>query len=88
MQPRVGVAGRGVAWRASALSGVEDVAGAHGCLEDTGNTCDANEKAHTRVVVVGTRARARGVDVRERARDGRARVFAHARADGVARCRA
>ena len=32
MQPRVGVAGRGVAWRASALSGVEDVAGAHGFL--------------------------------------------------------
>ena len=58
------------------------------CLEDTGNTCDANKKAHARVVGGGTRARARGVDVRERARDGRARGIAHARVDGVARRRA
>jgi len=53
-----------------------------GCLEDTGNTCDANTKKRTPgppcVVFGGTRARARGVDVRERARDGRARIVAHA----------
>ena len=48
-----------------------------------GTRATPTKKAHagnTCVVFGGTRARARGVDVRERARDGRARIVAH---DGI-----